>query len=218
MVDFPDLESSSYASQYEIGKSLGIRKLYHYIGIDLDTGKYVFEDVNGDGVVNYEDQTIIVDISRELYGGWSNNLQYKNFNLSFLFEFVKQKGTNPITEFLTPGGASNMPVDVLNRWQKKNPNGEYQAYTQGWDPGFYNLMDSDANIVDASFIRMKSLSLNYQLPSNVLESLKLEEAHVYLTAQNLFTLTPYKGYDAQSPGGLNLPALTSVHLGIKLTI
>src|SRR5699024_5116314 len=58
LVDFPDLESSSYASQYEIGKSLGIRKLYHYTGIDTDTGKYTFEDVNEDGVLNNEDQTI----------------------------------------------------------------------------------------------------------------------------------------------------------------
>src|SRR5699024_1519490 len=130
LVDFPDLDSSVYASQYEIGKSLGIRKLYQYIGIDPDTGRYAFEDVNGDGIINYEDQTIIVDMSRELYGGWHNNLQYKNLSLSFLFEFVKQKGTNPITEFLTPGGASNVPIDVLDRWQKNNPNGKYQAYTQ----------------------------------------------------------------------------------------
>src|SRR5699024_5452855 len=77
LVDFPDLEGSSYASRYEIGKSLGIQKLYHNTGIDSETGKYTFEDVNGDGVLNNEDRTVIVDMSRKLYGGWYNNLQYK---------------------------------------------------------------------------------------------------------------------------------------------
>src|SRR5699024_742133 len=172
----------------------------------------------GDGVLNNEDQIIIVDMSRKFYGGWYNSFNYKNWSLSFLFEFVKQKGTDPILDFFIPGGQSNMPIEVLDRWQENNSNGKYQAYTQDWDSNFSNYTNSNVNIVEASFIRMKSMSLNYQLPPNILQSLKLQQAQVYMNAQNLFTLTPYKGFDAQSPGGLNLPALTSVHLGIKLTL
>src|SRR5699024_1277101 len=174
LVDFPDLESSSYASQYEIGKSLGIRKLYHYTGIDTDTGKYTFEDVNEDGVLNNEDQTIIVDMSREFYGGWHNNLQYKNWSFSFLFEFVKHKGLDPITAFGTHGDGSNMPIEFIDRWQENNPNGKHQGYTQDWDSGYYNYTSSDANIVDASFIRMKSLSLGYQIPEGALQSFRMK--------------------------------------------
>lgn len=111
-----------------------------------------------------------------------------------------------------------MPIDVMDRWQSNNPNGKYQGYTQNFDMGFYDFMDSDANLVDASFIRMKSLSLNYILPNNIIQNLRMKQAQVYLNAQNLFTLTPYKGYDPQRPAGINLPTLTSVHLGIKLTI
>ena len=218
LVDFPDLESSSYASRYEIGKSLGIQKLYHNTGIDSETGKYTFEDINGDGVLNNEDKIIIADLSRKFYGGWYNNINYKDWSVSFLFEFVKQKGSDPVLAFATPGTQSNSPVEVLDRWQKSNPNGKYQGYTQGWDSGFYNYMESDANIIDASFLRMKSLSLNYQLPKYVLQNLKLEQASVYINAQNLFTITPYRGFDPQSPGSLNLPTLTSVHLGLRLTI
>src|SRR5699024_5915526 len=218
LVDFPDLESSSYASRFEIGKSLNIRKLYHNTGIDTDTGKYTFEDVNGDGVLNSEDQTIIVDVSRKLYGGWHNNLQYKNWSFSFLFEFVKQKGADPIVAFGSTGGQSNRPVEILDRWQKNNPNGKYQVYTQNYDAGFSNYRNSDANIADASFTRMKSLSLNYQLSENVIQNFKLQQAQVYVNAQNLFTITSYKGFDAQYASGINLPALTSVHLGVKLTI
>src|SRR5699024_7742890 len=113
-------------------------------------------------------RVIVADMSRKFYGGWHNNLNYKNWNFSFLFEFVKQKGTDPRTVFFTPGSLSNMPIEVLDRWQENNPTGKYQAYTQNWDSGFYDYSSSDVNIVDASFIRMKSMSLNYQLPTNIL--------------------------------------------------
>src|SRR5690625_5035148 len=218
LVDFPDLESSSYASQYEIGKSLGIQKLYHYTGINSETGKYSFEDVNGDGVLNNEDRILTVDLSRKFYGGWYNNIAYKNLKLSFLFEFVNQKSLNHVTAFGTPGGSANIPIEVLDRWREDNPHSKYQGYTQNYDPGFSNYMNSDASIINGYFIRMKSLSLNYQLPTALIKSLSLQQAQVYLNAQNLFTISSYKGYDAQNPRDLNLPALTSVNLGIKLTI
>ena len=218
LLDFPDLESSSYASRYEVGKSLGIQKLFHYTGIDPDTGKFTFEDVNEDGTLNNEDRTAIVDLSRKLYGGWHNSLQYKNWSLSILFEFVKQNGTDPIVAFGSPGGRSNKPIEMLDRWQENTQFGKYQGYTQVYDPDFTNYSNSDANIVDASFVRLKSFSLNYQLPYNILQNLHMQQAQVYLKAQNLFTLTPYKGYDAQQPGNIGLPALISLHVGLKLTI
>src|SRR5699024_5580072 len=112
----------------------------------------------------------------------------------------------------------NMLKEVLNRWQENNIDGSFQRYTQSYDAGFYDYTSSDASIVNASFIRMKSLSLNYRFPIDIMQALGLEQAQIYLNAKNLFTLTPYKGYDAQSPSGIDLPALTSVYLGIKLTI
>jgi len=218
LIEFTDLESSIYSSQFEIGKPLGIQKLYHYTGIDSETGKYTFEDVNEDGILNNEDRILTVDLSRKFYGGWHNNIEYKNFKFSFLFEFVNQKSLNHVTAFSTPGGSANMPIEVMDRWREDNPHSKYQGYTQNYDPGISNYKNSDASIINGYFIRMKSLSLNYKLPKTLIKSLNLQQAQVYLNAQNLFTITPYKGYDAQSPREINLPALTSVHLGIKLTI
>lgn len=111
-----------------------------------------------------------------------------------------------------------MPIEVLDRWQENNPDGKYHGYMTSYDSSYANYTNSDANIVDASFVRMKSLSLHYQLPTNVIQGLRIQQAQVYLNAQNLFTLTSYKGYDPQRPSGINLPTLSSVHLGIKLTI
>ncbi|RXJ45389.1 SusC/RagA family TonB-linked outer membrane protein [Gelidibacter gilvus] len=218
LVDFPGLESSSYAPIYEIGKSLNIRKHYHYTGINSGTGKNTYQDINSDGIINYEDQQVITDLSNKFYGGWNNTFQYKNWSFSFLLEFTKQKGTDPLVFFGTSGSSHNMPIEILDRWHISNPIGKHPAYTQNFDADYYDYIASDAIIVDASFVRMKSLSLHYQLPVNILHNLKLQQAQIYLNAQNLFTLTPYKGYDAQSPDGLNLPTLTSVHLGIKLVL
>src|SRR5699024_2303073 len=142
LVNFPDLESSSYASRYVIGEPLGIRKLYHYTGIDPETGEYTFEDVNEDGILNNEDQTIIADMSRKFYGGWQNSFNYKNWSFSFLFEFVKQKGTDTINSFGAPGSNFNMPIEVLDRWQENNSSGKYQVYTQDWASNFSNYTSS----------------------------------------------------------------------------
>lgn len=219
LISFPNLESSIYASQYETGKSLNIRKLYRYTGINSDTGKHTFEDINVDGALNAKDRVVIADLSRKFFGGWYNNLQYKNWNMSFLFEFVKQNGRNPITNFGAPGSRANMPIEVLDRWQTNNSAGTYQGFTQNFDTTFSVFNNSTESIVDASFIRMKSLSLNYQFSSSILQKLRLQQAQVYLKTQNLFTITSYKGYDPQNPiANIDLPALTSVHFGLKLTI
>lgn len=218
LIDFPDLESSSYASLYVIGQPLGIQKLYNYTGIDSETGKYTFEDINEDGVINHEDKTVLIDYSQKYFGGWYNQLQYKNWNLSFLFEFTKQKGYGLLYTFGNPGARSNAPVEVLDRWQDSNSEGKHQGFTQSYDPNYSQYLGSDAATDNTSYLRMKSLSLNYKLPISLLQNLKIEKAQVYLNAQNLFTLTPYKGYDPQRPSNRALPALTSVHLGIKLTL
>lgn len=222
LVAFPDLESSSYATTYEIGKPLGIVKLLKYTGVDSETGLYSFEDVNNDGVLSNEDQIITKDLSRKFYGGWLNNFQYKNWGLDVLFEFVKQEGWSHLTDYGIPGGQvgtrKNAPIDYLNRWQSLGDNAAHQKFMQGYDMNSYYYRQSDQNITDASFIRLKSISLNYNFPDQILEKLSIQNARIYLNGQNLFTWTPYKGYDPQSPGVLQIPSLTSVHLGLKLTL
>ena len=218
LVAFPDLESSSYASSYVTGKSLGVQKLYNYTEIDPDTGKYTFEDVNADGVLNNDDRVVIADLSRKFYGGWNNQIQYKSWTLSFLFEFVKQKDKNPVLSIGSPGGFANMSTEVLDRWQADNPYGEYQAYTQRYNVNHYNFLNSNKAIVDATYFRMKSLSLSYQVPPTLLSKLKIQQAQFYIKGQNLFTLTPYKGFDPQSGDPISLPTLSSLHVGLKFTI
>src|SRR5690606_8747732 len=86
LLDFPGLESSSYATIYEIGEPLNIRKLYEVEGIDPETGLYRVDGATTD------DRTHILDLTSSYYGVVTNNLRYKQFDHPVLFQFVKQKG------------------------------------------------------------------------------------------------------------------------------
>lgn len=223
LLDFPNIETSSYASQYKIGEPLSILKLYRFSEVDPETGKYVFEDVNGDGILNNKDQVVIADLSRKFYGGWYNNLKYKGWNLSFLFDFAKQNGRSYLIDYGSPGGQpgirSNIPVEFLNSWHQSGDLAPHQKYTQNYDMGSYNYFRlSERGIEDASFIRLRSLSLSYSLNNDLLEALGMQHVQLYINAQNIYTLTSYKGQDPQNPGGFSIPSLNSLHIGLKLTL
>jgi len=92
LLSFPGLEGSTYSNKYVIGESTSIVKTYHFIGVNPQTGLYEVEDVNKDGVItSLEDKKTIVDLTPQYYGGLQNQLHYKNWQLDFLFQFVKQQ-------------------------------------------------------------------------------------------------------------------------------
>lgn len=85
LLSFPGLENSSYANTYVIGQPTTIAKLYHYEGIDPETGLYQFTDVNGDGVLTSDkDRQAVADLTPEYFGGFQNQLRYKGWSLDFL--------------------------------------------------------------------------------------------------------------------------------------
>src|SRR5690606_29778876 len=84
LLNYPNIEQSSYANRYRVGHPLDVRLLYNYIGLDPETGYYSVEDFNEDGRLNFEDRQIIGDLGRKFYGGINNILNYKNFSLQFL--------------------------------------------------------------------------------------------------------------------------------------
>src|SRR5690606_34576869 len=81
LLEFENVEESSYANRYRVGYSLNSSLLYHSLGVDTDTGLYIMDDVNGDERFDYEDRTVIQDMGRQYYGGLNNNIRYKGFSL-----------------------------------------------------------------------------------------------------------------------------------------
>jgi TonB-linked SusC/RagA family outer membrane protein len=219
LLSFPNLEGSVYANQYVIGESLSIRKVYEYTGINSTTGLYEFRDFNGDGLLTAnEDREKIVDTSPEYFGGLQNSLTYKNWQFDFFFQFVKQLGINSNATSDLPGSASNMPVDVLDRWQEIGDTGSVQVYTAGFNGDAVNAFytyytSSDAAYSDASYVRLKNVSLSYTLPDSWLQDVRCK---FYFQGQNLLTFTQFKGADPENQSQGRLPTLRILAVGVQL--
>lgn len=217
LVKFPNLEETSYRNTYRIGFPLHMRILYKFEGVDPKTGLYTIEDVNGDGVYNFDDQTIVKKLGRQYYGGLQNQINYGSFSLNFLLEFVKQEGYKFAT--VPPGRIGNILPHQVNLNQDQNSSSTQIASQSIFALIAYNnyAYNSDFIITDASYIRMKTLSLGYNIPDNLIRSTGLSQFKVFLHAQNLFTLTNYIGLDPHlGTGEKNLPPLQSFTAGIQL--
>lgn len=219
LLAFPNLEGSTYANQYVIGQSTSVRKMYKYEGLDPVTGIYTFRDYNTDGkLTSVEDKKTLKDMGVKYHGGLQNSLRYKNFNLDVLFQFVKQLQRNYDANLYLPGSMFNEAIEVLDRYDSSNTNARYAYYTSGSDALLYSatqkVTESDRSVSDASFIRLKNLSLDYtiQLPKAKIESLK-----IYVQGQNLWTYTKYFGLDPEFLVSGYLPPLKTYALGVQLT-
>lgn len=219
LVSFPDLKSSTYSRQFVIGQALNIQKVYHLIGVNPQTGIYQFEDVNEDGQITAaDDKQTVKDLNPKYYGGLQNQLRYKHVQLDFLFQFVKQENWNASTMFGVPGTRSNQISDVTNHWQTSGDTNPYQAYTSGTNSSavqaYYNYVESDAAITDASYIRLKNISLSYVVPEKWTKNM---QCRLSIQGQNMVTLTKYKGADPEFKAIGYLPPLKVFTSSIQLT-
>lgn len=218
LLRFEGLEGSTYANSYVIGASVNVLKNFNYLGIDPTTGTYLFEDYNGDGQVNApDDRQFLSDRSQKWLGGFSNQLQYKNWNLDVLVQFVKQQGYNYKYSMGFAGVQSNLPQYATNHWPTNGTNAEIQQYGVGYNDAavdaYYRYTSSNAMISDASFVRLKNVSLTYTLPTSQDKGSSLK---IYLQGQNLWTGTKYKGVDPETQYTAYLPPLRQYTLGVQL--
>ncbi|UBZ13621.1 SusC/RagA family TonB-linked outer membrane protein [Flagellimonas marinaquae] len=219
LLSFPGLETSTYADRLVVGAPLGIRKLYLSTGVDPATGVYRFRDYDGDGVISApNDQQWIGDVSPDYFGGIVNSFGIGPFALDFLFQFKKQQNWNYVFNGSYPGLMSNKPVDVLDRWREAGDNGPIQQYTTGRNTlavqGFNRYGSSNMAISDASFVRLKTISLMYDLPNSNDSGM---DCTLYLQGHNLLTISGYRWGDPEFTGGGRLPPLRQITLGTKLT-
>lgn len=219
LLSFPDLEASTYANKYIIGKSTNVTRLYNFERVDPLTGLYTFTDYNGDNkITSLYDKQNIQEIKTQYHGGLQNTFSYKNFSLDFLFQFVKQTNYNQNYTLKTPGSIFNQPVEVLNSWSPTNPNSQYGYFSSGYNlamiDNFSLFKNSNMTIGDASYIRLKNISLSYvlKLPQSKLDSIKF-----YFHGQNLWTITNYFGLDPELSIFGYLPPLKTYAFGVQLT-
>ncbi|WP_416441477.1 SusC/RagA family TonB-linked outer membrane protein [Leeuwenhoekiella sp. A16] len=219
LVEFDDLEQTSYRQTYKVGEPLNIAFLYQYDGIDPETGRYQIADVNDDGRYDFNDKVVIKSLGRKYYGGIQNTIRFNNFNLTFLLEYIRQDRYTYLAEMTnSPGRLGNNSTDLLNSWEQPGDPDQVQKVSQSIQSlfSYYNAIASDLVVGDASFLRLKTLSLSYKFPQRLLKPLGLNQCTLFLHGQNLFTITPYKGLDPQ--GGKVVPPLRTITSGIKITL
>ncbi|MGM0934585.1 MAG: SusC/RagA family TonB-linked outer membrane protein [Bacteroidota bacterium] len=213
LVRYPNLEQSSYSNTYRVGHPLNIALLYNYEGLDPETGLYSVEDLNGDGSFDFEDRTVIRNRGREFFGGINNNLNYKNFSLQFLWEFVKQEGR---LSLFNAGELRMQRADVIRALEDNSIYQQVSASSQAI-VAYDNVLNSTFSQTDASFIRLKTLSLGYSLPGKFLTSLGLSNGKLFFNGQNLITITPYQGMDPEVPSlGTSFAGLRTITFGMQL--
>ncbi|SHF82197.1 SusC/RagA family TonB-linked outer membrane protein [Chryseobacterium sp. OV279] len=218
LLSFPGLEGSPYENKLVIGMPVSVVRLFELEGIDPQTGLYRFKDFNGDGKITApEDNKVTKNIGVRYFGGWSNTLQYREWDLSVLFQFVKQRNLNYNSSMPLPGGMFNQPVEVLDVWSPDNPSGYYMPYSTGTvgdqNTAQDNFRNSTASVSDASFIRLKNIQLTYTLP---LQSRVVKNVKIYFQGQNLLTWTKYFGMDPEFTAGGFLPPLRTYSFGTQI--
>ena len=234
---FPDLESSSYASSYTVGESIGVIYGFNYKGVNPQTGVFEFYDSKGNAVVMPKvgrpaaggDYVPIYDPQPRFFGGLTNTFTYKNISLSFLLQFSKQDGINYLggiygdVNAVIPGGLGNLPVQILDRWQKPGDITSIPKLTANnqanFDLAVFNFLGSSGAYSDASYIRMKNVSFSYALPSSLLQKLMVRNVKLFVNAQNLFVISGFEVGDPESAGSIfSYPLQRTITGGLSINL
>lgn len=224
LVAFPGIEQTSYKYLYITGQPLNSLYAYNYSGVDTAAGLYQFEDIDKDGSITWpNDLKVNGNSDPKYFGGLNNSFQYKGWQVNILFEFKKQLGQNFLSTFQTspPGHMFNQPIEVLDRWQtvgEQKTIGKFTTVPFGSSfDAIGNLLISDGIYSDASFIRLKNISLSYNLSTSVLKKLHAQTCRIFLIGQNIFTVTNFKGPDPETQYLFSLPPLKTFAAGLQLT-
>jgi hypothetical protein len=169
-------------------------------------GDRKFDDLNKDGVIDENDLKVIGNAFPDFIFGWTNRLSYKNFELTFLIQGTK--GNDLFNEgrirLEAPGEGTS--TRLLDRWTPENQNTDVPAFIDERTREEANLtstiaIGSDQRISrwveDASYARLKNITLAYNLPRSLVTRLHLTNLRVYVGGTNLITLTKYTGYDPE---------------------
>lgn len=200
----------------------------HYISeSNTQPGMPKYADLNGDGIIDTNDRTMVGRGLPIHTGGFTNNFDYKGFDLSVFFQWSYGNDVLNANRLLFESGFQkkrelNQFASYNNRWTPENSNSNIPAATNSSS----NLVISSRVVEDASYLRLKAVTLGYTVPKTFLKSLRIDNARVYVAAQNLWTLTGYSGYDPEvsvRDGGLtpgldfsSYPKALSVSFGINL--
>lgn len=173
---------------------------------NIKPGDVKLRDVNGDGQVTAEDQTVIGHGLPIHTGGLNNNFEWKNFDLNIFFQWSYGNDVinyNRVKLESLRGKHINQLSSAMDYWTPRVANadgtytdGNYTNYLSAPNRSLTNI-NTSREVEDASFLRLKTVQIGYNFPAKLLRNMKLSTLRIYLTGQNLWTLTKYTGYDPE---------------------
>lgn len=200
----------------QVGQSLGTFYLIPWEGVHQDdkgiykAGDAKYTDVNGNGTIGFEDRVISGTAMPKTQWGFNNSIAYKNFELNIFIQ-----GSHGSKIFNATYAATAIPTsdvkfinlaDAANYWTPTNTSSTFAnpaSTNKSW-------VESTQFLQDGSYVRLKNLSLSYTISKNIL---RLASAKVYVSAQNIATITKYKGFD---PEATSTSASSDTDAGIDL--
>lgn len=176
-----------------------------YEGTAMKAGDPIWKDQNGDYSIDDADKVLKGNSMPKLTGGWFNEFSYGHFNLSFNFIFaVGQKGLNQQManrfDFINMESGNNIgSIKEINSWQSQEGLDQYPVYNP-WSSVVPYRVEQDLFLQNASYLKMRSVSLGYDLSKTPLlarTKAGIKRAYLYVTANNLLTITAFKGDDPE---------------------
>ncbi|CAN5667994.1 TonB-dependent receptor [soil metagenome] len=204
-------------------------------------GDAKWKDVDADGKIDIKDgNEIIGNVVPDFIYGWSNNLSYKNFDLSFLIQGTYGNDVFNAVRIKSEGASVGTSSALNNGWSSTNQNtaipalikaSDRQAAQVGASKILIRSGDSRSSrwVEDGSYVRLRNITLTYNLPVTLLTKIHIDRLSAFVTGANLVTLTKYTGYDPEvssfnigndSGAGIDLsnyPSSKSVVFGFNLT-
>ena len=169
-----------------------------------EVGDYIVRDVNGDGQITPDDRTMIGDYNPDFSYGFGFNLTYKGLDLIAQFYGIEgRKAADRMIYYTESGEGFFVPSQyyVDNYFSDHNPDGFFRR------PDFSSFSSagrltraSNLSVLDADYFRLRSLQLSFTFPNSFSQRLSIEQLSIYLTANNLFNITKFRGYN---PDGID---------------
>lgn len=186
-------------------------------------GDVRFADINNDRVIDENDKQVIGNPNPDFFGAITSKLAYKNYSLEALFTFTEGNDIYNYTrnQLEAGSGYNNQTGAIVNRWKT---NGDVTNIPKAtWGDPMGNSRFSDRWIEDGSYLRFRTVTLSYNVP---FKQGSFKYAVVYLTGNNLFTLTKYKGFDPEFSASESIfgqgidntlePQVRSILLGLRI--
>jgi TonB-linked SusC/RagA family outer membrane protein len=203
--------NNTFNAMLKVGQPLGEFAGYKFLGTwksseavtaaayNNKPGDAKYLDVNGDHTFNASDYLPLGNATPKYSYGFINDISYKDFTLSFMFQ--GQQGSQVFSQTLAYlwGGLGDMKNATTtqavpeNLWSAKNDASNNPA----WSNTGHNYNGSSRYVYNSSYTKLKNLSLTYRLPASAIRRLKINSMEVYVSGQNLWIITPYKGYDPE---------------------